>query len=47
MISFSVAEGELGEGCGKLSGQPGNVIFVLVPCDWRKLSSFGSEVSAV
>lgn len=35
MISFSVTKGDW-VGGGKLSGQPGNVIFFLVPCDWRK-----------
>lgn len=29
-------KGSRGRGCGKSSGQPGNVIFVLVPFDWRK-----------
>lgn len=29
-------KGSRGRGCGKSSGQPGNVMFVLVPCDWRK-----------
>lgn len=46
-VDFSVAKG-LGEGCGKSSGQPGSVTFVLVPLRLEEiLSSFGSNFSSI